>query len=82
MVERNQFTNNTRGDGPREEESIFPHKCVTLGCDKIVEFDDEPWCFTHSPDEGSSLRGYSARRGKGLSIKHSVDINQRNIFDQ
>ena len=23
-------------------------------------YDDEPWCFDHSPDEGSSLPGYSA----------------------
>lgn len=39
---------------------IFPHKCEHEGCGKVVEFDDEPWCFTHSPDEGSSVRGYSA----------------------
>jgi hypothetical protein len=39
---------------------LFPHKCVTPGCDRTVQYDDEPWCFTHSPDEGSSQRGYSA----------------------
>lgn len=43
------------------EEGIFPHKCVKNGCERIVEFDDEPWCYTHSPDSGSSKRGYSAR---------------------
>lgn len=45
---------------------IFPHKCVENDCDSIVRFDDEPWCFTHSPDEGSSFEGYSARKN-GLS---------------
>ena len=43
------------------EEGIFPHKCKELGCERIVQYDDEPWCFTHSPDSGSSIRGYSAR---------------------
>lgn len=62
MVERNRFEKNSRGEDPRnEEEGVFWHKCVTPGCDRQVEFDDEPWCFTHSPDEGSSLQGYSAR---------------------
>ena len=42
-------------------EGIFPHKCEISFCDKIVQFDDEPWCFEHSPDEGSSLIGYSAK---------------------
>lgn len=43
------------------QDGIFPHECVEMGCTYIVEFDDEPWCFTHSPDEGSALAGYSAR---------------------
>lgn len=43
-------------------EGEFHHECVTPGCTTMVIFDDEPWCFTHSPDEGSSLLGYSARR--------------------
>ena len=43
------------------DDYTFWHKCVTPDCDSQVEFDDEPWCFKHSPDEGSSLRGYSAR---------------------
>lgn len=46
---------------PFLNEGVFPHHCVEHGCDRIVEFDDEPWCFTHSPDEGSSQVGYSAR---------------------
>lgn len=39
---------------------IFPHQCEYQGCNTIVSYDDEPWCFTHSPDSGSSIRGYSA----------------------
>jgi len=39
---------------------IYPHQCEYLGCGRIVQYDDEPWCFTHSPDSGSSVRGYSA----------------------
>lgn len=42
-------------------DGIFPHECEEEGCDIIVEFDDEPKCFTHSPDSGSDVRGYSAR---------------------
>lgn len=49
-------------DTPVEDEWIFRHKCESEDCETIVEFDDEPYCFTHSPDEGSSLPGYSARR--------------------
>jgi hypothetical protein len=65
------------------EEGIFKHQCVHPDCDRIVEFDDEPWCFTHSPDEGSSLFGWSARKAlheaaeeiiaaDGDSVKHNV----------
>jgi hypothetical protein len=39
---------------------IFWHECVIPGCTHQVQFDDEPWCFKHSPDEGSSKIGYSA----------------------
>lgn len=42
------------------EEGVFWHECEEPGCTRQVEFDDEPKCFTHSPDEGSSLHGYSA----------------------
>jgi len=48
------------------EDGIFPHKCEEPGCDKTVYFDDEPKCFTHSPDVGSSVRGYSARKNAEL----------------
>lgn len=40
---------------------IFPHECEEPGCKTIVQFDDEPKCFIHSPDSGSSVLGYSAR---------------------
>ena len=45
---------------PKPKDGIFPHRCEHAMCEKMVEFDDEPWCFTHSPDSGSSIRGYSA----------------------
>jgi hypothetical protein len=45
----------------RVENGAFHHKCLHEGCDHIVIFDDEPACFKHSPDEGSSKPGFSAR---------------------
>ncbi len=50
-------------DQPIIDNDTFIHECITQGCDRRVEFDDEPWCFAHSPDEGSSIEGYSARKG-------------------
>jgi hypothetical protein len=35
------------------------HPCTKEGCTNTVEFDDEPWCFLHSPDSGSNVAGYS-----------------------
>lgn len=35
------------------------HPCIIPGCTNIVGFDDEPWCYTHSPDSGSDVQGYS-----------------------
>ncbi len=46
---------------PKVNDGVFPHECEEEGCPWIVPFDDEPKCFTHSPDSGSSVRGYSAR---------------------
>jgi hypothetical protein len=40
---------------------IYPHECEEPGCTSVVQFDDEPRCFTHSPDSGSFVPGYSAR---------------------
>lgn len=39
---------------------VFPHACEA-GCGRTVQYDDEPYCFDHSPDDGSSVPGYSAR---------------------
>jgi hypothetical protein len=48
----------------------YPHECEEIGCEKIVHYNDEPKCFTHSPDAGSSVRGYSAyRKAHGLNEK-------------
>ena len=40
---------------PYEEQ----HPCEYIGCKAIVAFDDEPYCFEHSPDSGSYFSGYS-----------------------
>lgn len=37
------------------------HQCEYAGCDRMISFHDEPFCFTHSPDEGSSVPGYDSR---------------------
>lgn len=37
------------------------HPCDRQGCDNTVPYDDEPYCFTHSPDSGSDVPGYSYR---------------------
>lgn len=47
--------------GNQDDSTVFPHKCVADDCERIIQLDDEPWCFEHSPDDGSTLRGYSAR---------------------
>ena len=39
------------------------HKCEQEGCDNMILYHDEPYCFTHSPDEGSSFRNYDSRTG-------------------
>ena len=38
------------------------HQCEHAGCDRMIQFHDEPYCFTHSPDEGSSVPGYDSRK--------------------
>jgi hypothetical protein len=35
------------------------HPCTQQGCKHVVPYDDEPYCFEHSPMSGSSVRGYS-----------------------
>ena len=51
---------------------IFPHECEEDGCGIMVLYDDEPKCFTHSPDEGSSVVGYSAR-AKASAVNQEND---------
>lgn len=45
-----------------KREGIFVHQCITPGCGSLVEYDDEPCCFKHSPDSGSSMPFYSASK--------------------
>lgn len=44
------------------------HPCVVVYCKNTVQFDDEPWCYTHSPDSGSDVRGYSYKNGGFNSV--------------
>lgn len=37
------------------------HQCEYNGCERMIAFHDEPFCFTHSPDSGSSVPGYDSR---------------------
>ena len=46
------------------------HPCEYIGCDVQVPFDDEPYCYTHSPDSGSHFPGYSYK------TKHQDDERQ------
>jgi hypothetical protein len=63
------------------ENGIFRHKCEQDGCDRYVIYDDEPFCFTHSPDEGSSVRGYSAFEKRPLTgIKYICYFEDWNGF--
>lgn len=52
------------------EEGIFPHKCCVEGCPVIVQYDDEPACFKHSPESGSAVTGYSARKEAQRCTSH------------
>lgn len=38
------------------------HPCEMGICDNIVAFDDEPYCYLHSPKNGAYMVGYSYRR--------------------
>lgn len=49
------------------------HPCIEDGCEETVQFDDEPWCFTHSPDSGSSVPGYSYARSVRVTQE---DLNE------
>ena len=51
----------------------IPHPCVIPGCYDVVPYDDEPWCYTHSPDEGSNKRGYSWLRDNNVSTTGQIE---------
>ena len=55
---------------PVIETGVFHHKCNRPECTSLVIFDDEPYCFTHSDDSGSSVRGYSARSAARFEAQH------------
>jgi len=38
------------------------HKCEVPSCSNMISYHDEPYCFKHSPDSGSSVRGYDSRQ--------------------
>ena len=42
------------------------HPCDYETCDNIVMYDDEPYCYEHSPDSGSSFFGYSYKAKHNL----------------
>ena len=44
------------------KENPGPHPCEWPSCTRTVPYDDEPFCFTHSPDDGSTAPGYSWQR--------------------
>lgn len=54
------------------------HPCISPSCTNTVPFDDEPFCFIHSPDEGSHVRDYSykaieAKRCATLTVTVRLD---------
>ena len=51
---------------PNPNPGEHPHPCVVDGCSTTVPYDDEPWCFEHSPNSGSAVPGYSWAREHGL----------------
>lgn len=53
---------------------IYRHKCIETSCSEFVMYDDEPWCFDHSPDEGSSLVGYSAYQHDLLNYNYLQNL--------
>lgn len=46
-------------NGIRQFNNDGSHACETIGCKNVVSFDDEPYCFDHSPNYGSYFENYS-----------------------
>jgi hypothetical protein len=42
-----------------EDPDFESHPCEFEGCALTVMYDDEPYCYQHSPDSGSFVAGYS-----------------------
>lgn len=54
------------------------HPCEATGCITPVAFDDEPYCFVHSADSGSTVAGYSYAAqhpsAETLMREHGINI--------
>jgi hypothetical protein len=48
------------------------HPCAYDGCNFTVLFDDEPYCYTHSPDSGSNVPGYSYRAEQDMRTANKL----------
>ena len=58
-------TNNTASANHRCGDECR-HECEYAGCERMIQFHDEPFCFTHSPDEGSSFKDYDSRNNRSF----------------
>lgn len=47
------------------DEDLASHPCEHPGCKNDVLYDDEPFCYDHSPDFGSNVPGYSYKEKHG-----------------
>lgn len=54
------------------DNGVYKHQCLRNQCQVIVEYDDEPYCFVHSPNEGSSVPGFSARAILNIALLESL----------
>lgn len=54
------------------------HPCDAAGCSRTVAYDDEPYCFDHSADSGSTVVGYSHRRNVVVAEAKKVVISELN----
>ena len=49
-------------NGIRQFNRDGSHSCETIECKTVVPFDDEPYCFDHSPRTGSYFFEYSYQK--------------------
>ena len=49
-------------NGIRQYNDDGSHACETIGCKNVVPYDDEPYCFEHSPSTGSTFAQYSYQK--------------------